>query len=119
MILTSTLPIFHPSSTIISIFLGLSHATKSLKNTQIIIYIFIFNLNIFQFHMQLPSVEEIESLLSGRKLTTIIFFLDETFEELQYDITTTAIEAVEYLAGVIKLENYSTFTLYECRKVLK
>lgn len=67
----------------------------------------------------LPSTEEIESLLGDKSLTTIIFFLDETFEELKYDITTTVSEAVEYVAGVIKLENYSTFTLYECRKVLK
>ena len=48
---------------------------------------------------------------------TIAFFLDETFEELQYDITTTVAEAVEQLAGCIKLENYSTFTLYESRRV--
>jgi len=64
----------------------------------------------------MPSTEEIEALLAGRKLTTIVFFLDETFEELEYDITTTVLEAVEQLAGVIKLENYNTFTLFECRK---
>lgn len=64
----------------------------------------------------LPTTEEIEALLAGRKLTTIVFFLDETFEELEYDITTTVLEAVEQLAGVIKLENYNTFTLFESRK---
>uniref|UniRef100_A0A061QQX7 Kinesin-like calmodulin binding protein n=1 Tax=Tetraselmis sp. GSL018 TaxID=582737 RepID=A0A061QQX7_9CHLO len=64
----------------------------------------------------LPSTEEIEALFASRKLTTIVFFLDETFEELEYDITTTVLEAVEQLAGVIKLENYNTFTLFECRK---
>eukprot|EP00873_Tetraselmis_striata_P004861 jgi/Tetstr1/425125/TSEL_015587.t1 len=64
----------------------------------------------------LPSNEEIEALLAGRKLTTIVFFLDETFEELEYDVTTTVLEAVEQLASVIKLENYNTFTLFECRK---
>lgn len=67
--------------------------------------------------MQLPTVEEIDALLADRKQTAIVFFLDETFEELEYDATTTVLEAVEFLAGVIKLQNYQTFTLYECRKV--
>lgn len=39
--------------------------------------------------VQLPQVDEIESQLAGRTLTTISFFLDETFEELMYDVTTT------------------------------
>ncbi|CAD7699890.1 unnamed protein product [Ostreobium quekettii] len=64
----------------------------------------------------LPSVEEIEVLLKNRRLTCIVFFLDETFEELSYNITTTVLEAVEQLASIIKLQNYSTFTLFECRK---
>jgi len=67
--------------------------------------------------LQLPTVEEIDALLADRKQTAIVFFLDETFEELEYDATTTVLEAVEFLAGVIKLQNYQTFTLYECRKV--
>jgi hypothetical protein len=66
--------------------------------------------------LQLPTVEEIESLSQAKKLTTIVFFLDETFEELQYDVTTTVLEAVEQLAGIIKLQNYTTFTLFECRR---
>lgn len=66
----------------------------------------------------LPSMEEIDALLSGRRLNTIVFFLDETFEELAYDVTTTVLEAVEQLAGIIKLQNYNTFTLFECRKAL-
>ncbi|KAK9831534.1 hypothetical protein WJX81_006588 [Elliptochloris bilobata] len=66
-----------------------------------------------------PGPEEIEALLAGRKQTTIVFFLDETFEELEYDATTTVLEAVEFLARVIKLQNFTTFTLYECRKTLK
>ncbi len=56
-------------------------------------------------------------MLAGRKQTAIVFFLDETFEELEFDATSTVLEAVEYLAGVIKLQSYQTFTLYECRKV--
>lgn len=67
--------------------------------------------------LQLPSSEEINAVLYGRKSTSIIFFLDETFEELQYDIATTVLEAAELLAGIIKLREYSTFTLYESRKV--
>ncbi len=53
---------------------------------------------------QLPSTEEIEALAANRRLTNIVFFLDETFEELAYDVTTTVLEAVEQLAGVIKLQ---------------
>lgn len=63
--------------------------------------------------MQLPSVEEIVAHLQGHRLTTIVFFLDETFEEVAYDITTSVAEAVEQLAGLIRLQNYQTFTLYE------
>jgi hypothetical protein len=58
-------------------------------------------------------VEEIVAHLSGVKLTTIVFFLDETFEEVAYDITTSVAEAVEQLAGLIRLQNFQTFTLYE------
>eukprot|EP00899_Mesostigma_viride_P014526 jgi/Mesvir1/23074/Mv10000-RA.2 len=65
-----------------------------------------------------PSAEEIEALKAGRMLTTIAFFLDDTFEELTYDMTTTAHEAVESLANIIKLQNYQTFSLFECRKTL-
>lgn len=63
--------------------------------------------------VQLPSVEEIVAHLQGVRLTTIVFFLDETFEEVAYDITTSVAEAVEQLAGLIRLQNYQTFTLYE------
>lgn len=66
---------------------------------------------------QLPSSEEIDALLADKKTTAVVFFLDDTFEELEYDVTTTVVEAVEQLAGLIKLQNYSTFTLYESRKV--
>lgn len=43
----------------------------------------------------IPGREEIEALLTGRKLTTIVFFLDETFEEITYDMATTVSDAVE------------------------
>lgn len=43
----------------------------------------------------IPGREEIDALLTGRKLTTIVFFLDETFEEIAYDMTTTVADAVE------------------------
>ncbi|KAF9603040.1 hypothetical protein IFM89_033765 [Coptis chinensis] len=33
-----------------------------------------------------PWREEIEAFLTGKKLTTIVFFLDETFEEITYDM---------------------------------
>ncbi|KAK1259808.1 hypothetical protein QJS04_geneDACA001425 [Acorus gramineus] len=66
----------------------------------------------------IPAREEIEALLTGRKLTTIVFFLDETFEEITYDMSTTVSDAVEELAGIIKLSVYSSFSLFECRKVV-
>ncbi|GAY59461.1 hypothetical protein CUMW_194580, partial [Citrus unshiu] len=66
----------------------------------------------------IPGREEIEALLTGRKLTTIVFFLDETFEEISYDMATTVSDAVEELAGIIKLSAHSSFSLFECRKVV-
>ncbi|CAL5024868.1 unnamed protein product [Urochloa decumbens] len=66
----------------------------------------------------IPAREEIEALLTSRKLTTIVFFLDETFEEITYDMATTVADAVEELAGIIKLSVYSSFSLFECRKVV-
>lgn len=65
-----------------------------------------------------PAQEEIEALLEGRKLTTIAFFLDETFEDITYDMTTTVSDAVEELASIIKLTSFNTFSLFECRKNL-
>lgn len=66
----------------------------------------------------IPAREEIEALLTSRKLTTIVFFLDETFEEITYDMATTVADAVEELAGIIKLSVYSSFSLFECRKIV-
>ncbi|KAJ8422092.1 hypothetical protein Cgig2_000594 [Carnegiea gigantea] len=65
-----------------------------------------------------PGWEEIEALLTGKKLTTIVFFLDETFEEITYDMSTTVADAVEELAGIIKLSAFSSFSLFEFRKVV-
>ncbi|XP_024529488.1 kinesin-like protein KIN-14I [Selaginella moellendorffii] len=66
----------------------------------------------------IPAQEEVEALLGGRKLKTIAFFLDETFEGITYDMSTTVMDAVEELAGIIKLSAYSSFSLFECRRVL-
>ncbi|XP_047314913.1 kinesin-like protein KIN-14I [Impatiens glandulifera] len=66
----------------------------------------------------IPGREEIEALLTGRKLTTIVFFLDETFEEITYGMATTVADAVEELAGIIKMTAYSSFSLFECRKAV-
>eukprot|EP00210_Caulerpa_lentillifera_P006575 g6280.t1 len=65
----------------------------------------------------LPSAEEIGCLATGQKLTCIVFFLDETFEELTYEMTTTVSEAMKQLAEIIRLQNYQTFTLFECQKL--
>lgn len=45
----------------------------------------------------IPVREEIEALLTGKKLTTIVFFLDEKFEEITYDMSTTVADAVEVI----------------------
>ncbi|KAF9587234.1 hypothetical protein IFM89_039542 [Coptis chinensis] len=66
----------------------------------------------------IPGREEIEAFLTGKKLTTIVFFLDETFEEITYDMAATVADAVEELAGIIKLSAFSSFSLFECRKVI-
>ena len=60
----------------------------------------------------LPELNEMDALLKGNKQTTIVFFLDETFEELAYDSSTTVTEATEALAAQIKLQTYQTFTLF-------
>jgi hypothetical protein len=65
----------------------------------------------------LPDMAELDAQLKGTKQTTIAYFLDETFEELAFDSSTSVVEAVEQLAGQIKLENYSTFTLFAVSKV--
>ena len=41
-----------------------------------------------------------------------------THAHTQTHISGTVLEAVEQLAGMIKLQNYSTFTLFECRRPL-
>ncbi|XP_028090996.1 kinesin-like protein KIN-14E isoform X3 [Camellia sinensis] len=68
--------------------------------------------------LTIPGHEEIEALLTGKKLTTIVFFLDETFEEITYGMATTVADAVEELAGIIKLTEYSSFSLFGCRRVV-
>jgi len=45
-----------------------------------------------------PAREEIQALLTSQKLKTIVFFLDDCFEEITYDMTTTVADAVEVLA---------------------
>lgn len=65
----------------------------------------------------LPDMQEIDALFKGAKQNAVVYFLDETFEELSYDASTTVMEAVEQLAGQIKLENYQTFSLFAVQKV--
>ncbi|KAK8653175.1 hypothetical protein V6N13_127185 [Hibiscus sabdariffa] len=66
----------------------------------------------------IPAREEIEAILTNRKLKHIVFFLDETFEEITYDMATTVSDAVEELASIIKLSAYSSFSLFECRRIV-
>jgi len=67
----------------------------------------------------LPSRDEVGAWLSARpRGGAVVFFLDETFEEVAYDVATTVAEAVEQIAGIIRLENYQTFALFEARRVV-
>jgi len=63
-----------------------------------------------------PTAEEIIAFARGEKLRVVITFLDGTFEDLPYDMSTTAKEAVVALATSINLQNYSTFSLFTVRK---
>ena len=65
-----------------------------------------------------PSVEEVEAFRDGKQLKGIALFLDDTFEEVSYDLSTMVGEAVEEIAGCIRLQNYHTFGLFEFRKAL-
>ncbi|XP_058092096.1 kinesin-like protein KIN-14I [Magnolia sinica] len=62
--------------------------------------------------------EEIEALLTGRKLTTIVFFLDEMFKEITYNMASTVADAIKEVAGIIKLSAPSSFNIFESRKVV-
>lgn len=57
----------------------------------------------------IPGREEIEALLTGRKLTTIVFFLDETFEEITYDMATTVADAVEVFHPLLSFSHISIY----------
>lgn len=63
-----------------------------------------------------PSAEEIVAFAKNEELRVVISFLDGTFEDLPYDMTTTVKEAVEELASVIKLQNHASFSLFTVRK---
>jgi len=66
----------------------------------------------------IPGHEEIEALLTRRKLTTIVFFLDETFEEITYDMSTTVVDVVQVLESLIyfslHLHAFLTHVWYVC-----
>lgn len=62
----------------------------------------------------IPGREEIDAVLTGKKLTTIVFFLDETFEEITYDMATTVADAVEVLftLPVLNIRNLVSYQDY-------
>lgn len=64
----------------------------------------------------LPSSAEISAALKGEKLNTIVFFMDNTFDDLEFEVTATVQEASGIVAAGLKLENYKSFTLFECRR---
>lgn len=42
---------------------------------------------------QVPTPEELDSILQNKPLSLVVYFLDDTFEELTYDPSTTIAEA--------------------------
>lgn len=68
----------------------------------------------------IPAREEIEALLTGKKLTTIVFFLDETFEEITFDMATTVADAVEVPDFLEDNSSkfYTSFVFWKCFMVL-
>lgn len=63
-----------------------------------------------------PTPEEIIAFAKGEELRVVVSFLDGTFEDVAYDLTTTVKETVEKLAEAIHLKSHSTFSLYAVRK---
>ena len=68
-------------------------------------------------HPLLP--EHFEALRSETRLTTQVYFLDETFEELPYDALTTVADATPSVAGTIRLREYATFGLFTAAAAAK
>ena len=50
-----------------------------------------------------PSVQELLALMSGKKLPIVVFFLDDTFEEVNYDASTTVGDVVEVSVTVTEV----------------
>ncbi|CAI5516131.1 unnamed protein product [Closterium sp. Naga37s-1] len=65
-----------------------------------------------------PTVDELLALKTGRALKTMVYFLDDRFEEAGYDASTTASEILKSAASSINLERFETFGLYEHRKYI-
>ena len=66
-----------------------------------------------------PSQDDFRALRADLKLSTQIFFLDDTFEELPHDLLTTVGDATPSLALAIKLKEYKTFGLFEVKRKLQ
>ena len=62
-----------------------------------------------------PSIEEIRAALVQERLKSVVYFLDDTCEEVTFDIATTVLEAVEQIAEIIDLAHYHSFSLFESR----
>ncbi|CAG9465708.1 unnamed protein product [Pedinophyceae sp. YPF-701] len=62
-----------------------------------------------------PSPQEIAAFQNAEPMPAFVHFLDDSFEELTYDIATSMREAVERVAKLIGLEHYQTFALFERR----
>ena len=59
-----------------------------------------------------PPAGALRGVALGDSVTTPVYFLDETFEELTFDALTTVADATPSVAGTIRLREYATFGLF-------
>ena len=62
-----------------------------------------------------PSADEVLAFLSGRHLSCVVYFVDGTFEEVQFSMGTTVKDALKQVANSTGLATHQTFGLYLVR----
>ena len=66
--------------------------------------------------LQLPSIDELEAQVLGRKLTIPIYLVDRTRVDLPFEIGTTVASCIPQIGHLINLNNYASFGLFESRQ---
>ena len=66
--------------------------------------------------LQLPSIDELEAQVLGRKLTIPVYLVDRTRVDLPFEIGTTVASCIPQIGHLINLDNYASFGLFESRQ---